>query len=132
MCFGSILVAERPSSAAAGATASYEVPETNTAPAVCCSVWFGVRYTSPSVTLLLRSLETTENEDEYNRQNNRHDELRSETDPTLLIGERRLVSHYVDYEKADKYKPCSIADRNSRLVLFAHISILHVAEQLLD
>src|SRR5262249_43723227 len=32
---------ERPRSAAAGASVSYELPETNHAPAVCCSGWFG-------------------------------------------------------------------------------------------
>jgi len=34
--------AERPRSAAAAASVSYELSETNMAAAVCCSVWFGI------------------------------------------------------------------------------------------
>jgi len=33
--------AERPSSAAAAARVSYELPEADTAAAVCCGAWFG-------------------------------------------------------------------------------------------
>src|SRR5207244_2685163 len=43
---GSQRTAERHSSAAAAASVSYELPETNMAAAVCCSAWFG-QATSP-------------------------------------------------------------------------------------
>src|SRR5947209_5846074 len=45
--------AERSSSAAAAASVSYELPETETAAAVCCSAWFGV-WRSPDGRLLDR------------------------------------------------------------------------------
>src|SRR5581483_10458947 len=43
-------LAERPRSAAAAASAGYEVPETDKAAAVCCSGWFGLLL--PSVRVL--------------------------------------------------------------------------------